>query len=254
MRPFSEKERKLILSLHQKKRRDEHRLFLAEGEKVIGQMLPFFQLEYLLSTAEVLPSSWISAGRVPSEVCRSLSPSQMRKLSLLETPTPYLAIFRQPSVPSLTKHSGLAIALERIQDPGNLGTIIRLADWMGVRHLLLSPFSVDPYGPKVVQATAGALGNVVIHTDLELKETLPRYYSHMIGTTLGGKDVRYFKLPTGVAMEETILLFGNEGQGLSEELLSMCHDRVTIPPASTTISESLNIAMSVAILLTHFRN
>ena len=251
MYSLSDRERKLLIALRQKKRRDEYRLFVAEGEKVIGQMLPFFRLRYMITTEERFPDTWMTMER---NLCRRVDVTMMRKLSLLESPTPYIAIFEKPDPSPIATTSSLSIALERIQDPGNLGTIIRLADWMGVQQLLLSHASADPYAPKVVQATAGALGNVAIHTDLNLRELLPEHYQHIIGTTLNGETIDRVILPDGAAPRDIVLLFGNEGQGLSEELLSICHHRVTIPPASTTISESLNIAISVTILLTHFSN
>lgn len=256
MMTLSKREEKLIRSLSLKKYRDEHGLFVAEGQKVIAPLLPYFDLEFLVLVAEngdpksgFRPYSDIGATvEVDGEKLRSVSMETLSRLSSLNSPQGVLAVFRIPCrSESFFPHSGVTVALDEVQNPGNLGTIIRLCDWLGIKDLMLSPGCADPYSPKVVQATAGALGNVNLHFSRDLESDIRRgLFGVIIGTALNGEPLRgKVDFPKG----NTCVLFGNEGHGLSKNLLDLCTDLVLIPAAPTAVSESLNVSLSAAILL-----
>lgn len=248
---LSKREEKLITSLRQKKYRDQQSLFMAEGEKVISGLLPFFEPEFIVSTGEVLPFPTIS-----KEKYRQGLPDQFKRCSLLQSPSSLIAIFKKNvSLPTLDlkKVAGeeFVVALDNVQDPGNMGTIIRLCDWMGIRHLLLGSGCADPTSPKVVQATAGALGNVHFYEGedlVSLLSTLPKEVN-IIGTSLGGTAINRGQ----ERLQKGIVLFGNEGHGIDSKLLELCSHQLLIPKAKTAISDSLNVSISAAIILSYFR-
>lgn len=242
MNQLSQKEQKLIRALALKKYRDEYGLFVAEGSKVIQPLLPFFDLELLATETEV-KGILVSKQRLASK-------ETISKLSSLTTPQGQIALFRIPEKKDATvPKAGLTVALDAVQNPGNLGTIIRLCDWLGIRTLILGAGSADPFSSKVVQATAGALGNVRIVTTDSLVETLQKLpFDQIIGTSLSGTPV--YDL-SGISAGSTCVLFGNEGHGLSPEVQSLCTRLVLIPSAPTAVSESLNVSISAAILLSH---
>ena len=228
-------------ALSSKKYRDEYGLFVAEGTKVIEPLMPFFELHLLLTKEPV-------AG-VADEKQRIVPGKLFDKLSGLTTPTDGIALFRLPDERVRRFPRGrLSVALDAVQNPGNLGTIIRLCDWLGIRTILLGSGTADPFAPKVVQATAGALGNVDLIRCGNLLEMLREYpFDEVIGTSLSGTPLplAFSKAPEG----HTCVLFGNEGHGLSSALQEACTRLVLIPPAPTAVSESLNVSISAAILL-----
>lgn len=242
---ISNQEMKMLSSLSQKKYRDNLMLFRAEGSKVIESLIPFFSVELVV----VPDAGERDLSAFSPRIVRTVSEAQNRKLSLLESPGDMIAIFRkrQPLPLDPDRMKGLTVALDSIQNPGNLGTIIRLCDWLGITTLLLGEGCVDPFNPKVVQATAGALGAVTIHEHLDLHSILPTFHRPIIGTALDGEDVGQF---TQMA-DDAIVLFGNEGHGMSEDLKAICTQLIRIPDAPTTVSESLNVSISAAIILSH---
>lgn len=247
---ISQRERKLLNSLRTKKYREQQGLFIAEGEKVIEQLSCSFELELLLVNESVDISASHLISQVPSEKMRSVESKLMRNLSDLESRHDFIAIYEKKASPTLpAKMEGLCLGLEALQNPGNMGTLIRLCDWLGIKSILCSKGCVDPYSPKVVQATAGALGNVTIYQDIDFTEQLPELFDQVIGTTLNGSNYLTYTPPS----DSTIILFGNEGSGLSDETLSICKDNLSILPAKSTISESLNVSLSAAILLSHLK-
>ena len=242
---LSNQESKTLSSLSQKKYRDELGLFRAEGSKVILPLMPFFEL-HLLVIKEGTKAEW---SNISQDICRIATESQFNKLSLLESPGDAIAIFSkrkdQPKSFDLHRPSGITVALDCIQNPGNLGTIIRLCDWLGIRDLLLGEGCVDPSNPKVVQSTAGALGALRIYENVNLAEVLPSLGCPIIGTSLDGEDVHHFEKP----QKDLVILFGNEGHGLSDTLKANCTRLIRIPSANTTVSDSLNVSISAAIIL-----
>lgn len=245
LRPISKQEEKLLNSLGHKKYRDSLSLFRAEGSKVIESLLPHFTLEWLLMPhlhdARIIPS-------IPLSRLRTAPSDRYRRLSLLESPGDMIAVFHKPlPSPSPSGIQGLTVALDRIQNPGNLGTIIRLCDWLGIRTLLLGEGCVDLFNPKVVQATAGALGALTIREQVSLERLLPGLSCPIIGTAIDGVDMTRLSPPEG----DALVLFGNEGHGMSDTLKALCTDLIRIPSAPETVSESLNVSMSAAIILSH---
>jgi len=232
---------KLITSLQHKKYRNEHQLFIAEGVKVIQELLQSnFVLEHLFVTEDIFDKINTSSKTIVKE-------QEMNKISALNSPSSCLAIFKMNSE-SKIENKGLIVALDDIRDPGNLGTIIRLCDWFGVKQLLCSETTVDVYNPKVIQATMGSIARVnVNYVDLNLYITttsLPVY-----GTFMDGATIYKEKLPA-----EGILVFGNEANGISSALVNKIKNRIAIPRfGSTKQTESLNVATAAAIFLSEFK-
>lgn len=246
---LSNKERKLITSLKFRKYREEHRSFIAEGEKVIEQLLPNFDLQLLLVHESVELSSVSLLNKVDSRKVRTVDSKTMRSLSELESRHDLIALFSKKDAPQLpTSIQGLCLGLEEIQNPGNMGTLIRLCDWLGVEAIFCSKGCVDIYSPKVVQATAGALGNVKVYEEVDFTSELPKLFDQIIATSMEGANYKEVILPS----KDAIIIFGNEGSGIKESTLSMCTSTLSIPPATSTISESLNVSLSAAIILSHF--
>lgn len=240
---------KLIHSLEQKKYRRKERLFVAEGPKLVNELLPFYDCELLLGLdAYVLPQG---ASAVTLTRC---SDDELRKASFLTTPQEVLGVFRIPE--DTDDHWGnpsheLCLALDGVQDPGNVGTICRIADWFGIRHIYCSPATADIYAPKTVQATMGAIARVQFHyTDLNaLVDSLPAG-TPVYGTLLDGQNLYHQELTT-----HGLLVMGNEGNGLTPEMRTRINRSLFIPPypGNTETSESLNVGVATAILCAEFR-
>ena len=232
---------KLITSLQFKKYRNEHKLFIAEGVKVIQELLESnFVLEHLFVTEAIFEEVTISRKTVVNE-------QDMKRITALSSPSSCLALFKIPKE-SKTESSGLIVALDDIRDPGNLGTIIRLCDWFGVKQLVCSPETVDVYNPKVIQATMGSIKRVnVTYIDLTkfvLENSLP-----VFGTFMNGKNTYKESLP-----KEGILILGNEANGISKSLEKIIKNRISIPRfGAIQQTESLNVATATAIFLSEFR-
>lgn len=232
---------KLITSLQLKKYRNEHQLFIAEGVKVIQELLQSnFVLEHLFVTEAIFEHVPVSQKTLVKE-------PDMKRISALSSPSPCLAIFKIPASEKL-EATGLIVALDDIRDPGNLGTIIRLCDWFGVKQLVCSSETVDVYNPKVIQSTMGSIKRVnVSYVDLDqfISETsLP-----VFGTFMDGKNVYNEKLP-----KEGILILGNEANGISSKLEKSITNRISIPRfGAIQETESLNVATATAIFLSEFR-
>ncbi|NLP57347.1 RNA methyltransferase [Lutibacter sp. B1] len=237
---LSKNQLKLITSLQQKKYRVKFNLFVAEGTKVVDEFLNSnFELEHLFC---VNNSMYKSIKNITE-----ISEAELKKISTLKTPNNVLALFKIPSKKILEKE-GLILVLDEINDPGNLGTIIRLCDWFGVEQLICSTNTVDCFNSKVVQASMGSLTRVSIsYTDLEtyLKNSdLPKYAALM-----DGENVYKSKLP-----KDAILVMGNEANGIGKPILSLLDNSVSIPRfGKLQKTESLNVATATAILLSEFK-
>ena len=238
---ISKNQLKLITSLSQKKYRQKHNLFIAEGVKVLNELLNSpFEIETLFCTDD------FEVAISEKKIIR-ISETELKKVSTLKSPNKALGIFKIPKEKAL-QNSGLTIALDAINDPGNLGTIIRLCDWFGVTQLVCSKDTVDCYNQKVVQASMGSLTRVSIYyTDLEnyiTKSNLDTFIADM-----DGENVYKTKLP-----KEGILIMGNEANGVSEEIKSLLQYKISIPRfGETQETESLNVATATAILLSEFK-
>jgi len=228
---------KLIQSLQRKKHRDEYRLFVAEGEKLLRDLLPVFDVEMLFSTNNTFPEA------------EQITEVEMKKMTHLSTPSTVLAVLKQKTieVDYASVNLGLSLALDDVQDPGNLGTIIRIADWFGIAYVFCSPACADIYNSKTVKATMGALSRVrVIYTDLSA--LFDRIDCPILGTFMDGENIYNTPLPsTG------IILMGNEGQGISPALERRVSQRLSIPSFGNKSSESLNVAIATGIICSEFR-
>jgi len=248
---------KIYTSLRNKKYREIHNKFLAEGEKITLDILSsssrLFKIHSLVATPEFLKSHPSSVFRGIPEIVEA-SESSLEKISSLNTPNKAILVCEIPSyAPDFKAISGgLSLFLDDIRDPGNLGTIMRTADWFGIHHIFCSKESVDVYNPKVVQSTMGALCRVkvfYIDTAELIKEARKPGSFPIIGTLLEGENIFTCDLPS-----RGMIVLGNESRGISEKLQERLDLRLTIPSKSgaTEISESLNVASAAAIVMAEF--
>ena len=230
---------KFVRSLGRKKERDEAHVFLAEGEKCVSELMDKFSL--------VLRADATNA-----------TPLELEQMSQLRAPQGVIAVFRQPDEEQVSlaqlDSSELVLALDGVQDPGNLGTIIRTADWFGVHHIFCSRETADCWSPKVVQATMGALARVHVHyVDLPAELSTPNFPFPIYGTLLDGRNI-YEKaaLPD---KQHGVIIMGNEGNGISAELRPLITHPLFIPPypLGAETSESLNVSIATAVILAEFR-
>ena len=238
---FSKNQIKLISSLQQKKYRFANQLFFAEGAKVIQELVKSnFELEHLYTTKEDFAS-------IPSEKKTIINENELNKISALSTPNSCLAVFKIPSETSIIE-SGLVVALDSIRDPGNMGTILRLCDWFGIKQLICSKETVDIYNPKVVQATMGSIARVNVNY-IDLENYLDKTKLPVFGTFMDSENIYKTDLP-----QEGIIVMGNEANGISESIEKLVTKRITIPRfGDLQITESLNVATATAIILSEFR-
>ncbi len=244
---ISKNQIKYIRQLEQKKFRKRENCFVAEGPKVVGDLMRQYQPKAIFATEDwngIEITGPIPVSRVTDE--------ELRRISFLQTPQQVLALFPIPEHTSylspLTSH--LYLALDSIQDPGNLGTIIRIADWFGIDTIFCSEDTADAYNPKVVQATMGSLAHIhIIYTDLlQLFDTLPNDFP-VYGTLLDGENI--YQQPLS---DYGIIVMGNEGNGISEAVRQRVTHRLLIPNFHQGPSaESLNVAIATAITCSEFR-
>ncbi len=253
---LSKNQIKFLTSLKQKKFREEHNLFVAEGNKIIPELLASaIRVKQVYGLEDALKKIKINDRAIE---CIEIKPADLERISSLTTPNELLAVCEIPTyelnIPELKNR--LTLLLDTIKDPGNIGTIIRIADWFGIETIICSDHSADVFNPKVVQATMGSIARVKIHyTDLskfltqhqaELK--LPVY-----GALLEGKNIYGEQLSSAA-----FIMIGNESKGISAELISHITHRVTIPSFSHFKSmqgetESLNAAIATSIICSEFR-
>ena len=243
---------KLIQSLELKKKRREERLFVAEGPKVVGDLLPYFTCRLIVAN-----SSWLEQHpHIKADEVIEATADELRKASFLKAPQDVLALFELPAYPTPAgiADKELCLALDDVQDPGNLGTIIRVADWFGIRHIFCSIGTTDAYSPKTVQASMGAVARVQMHY-----VDLPQYLSAVrsdhpqtpiYGTFLEGSNIYNEPLSTS-----GIIVMGNEGNGISDPVKQTVSHKLFIPnyPEGCITSESLNVAIATAITCSEFR-
>jgi TrmH family RNA methyltransferase len=236
---LSNNHQKLITSLSQKKYRQKHQLFIAEGVKVVRELLESsFELEIIFSTESEFSSL---------DCFIQVSDQELKKISSLKTPNKVFALFKIP-LQKKVNSSGLIVVLDTINDPGNLGTIIRLCDWFGVEQLVCSQDTVDCYNSKVVQATMGSLARVSI-SYLNLSEYLQTVSIPIFIADMDGVNIHKSKLPASA-----ILVMGNEANGVSDRLKQLISNKISIPRyGNSNQVESLNVATATAILLNEFR-
>jgi tRNA/rRNA methyltransferase len=234
---LSKNQVKLIQKLHHKKYRNELKIFIVEGKKSINEFLQAGYTPQLLIATEAFTTS------VPQHLITPVSKDELRKVSALQNPDEGLAVFEQPKHKGILQE-GVIVALDNVQDPGNLGTIIRLCDWFGVETLLCNTQTVDCYNPKVVQASMGSLTRVAVHY-LDLAAFLTTTALPVYTMDLEGEN-----LYTATFPKDCILILGNEANGISSEVRALSNEVITIPRFSKhQRTESLNVAMAGAIIL-----
>lgn len=238
---------KYIQSLNEKKLRNQDGVFVAEGPKIINELLSNDQTELLelYATGDWMKQHPELTNRLSTVDLIELKPGDIDRISFLTTPHQVLGIFRQPVFTGTIAFEGkIVLLLDGIQDPGNFGTILRIADWFGISHVVAGRDCVDLFNPKVVQSTMGSIARVkVAYEDLEafMKQHagFAVYAASLNGTALSA----YGKIKEGM------LLIGNESRGVREELLQLAQHRVTIPRIGS--AESLNAAVATGIILSH---
>ncbi len=244
---MSNSEIKYLRSLAQKKFRDEYGVFVVEGEKMVAEAVKSgFEVERIWRTEEI-------------------GADAMARISSLSSPSPVLAVVRKPEnvridgiagIKDVLGSKGLFLALDSIRDPGNLGTIIRIADWFGIDAVFAAPDSVEIFNPKVAQATMGAIFRVKFHycDMLALADAVSEAGGQLYGTFLDGQDIYRRPLSTG-ADSPAVIVIGNESNGISPSLGARIVERLFIPswPAGAQTSESLNAAVATAITVAEFR-
>lgn len=239
---------KYIHSLELKKNRKETQAFLAEGHKLVGDLLGHFPCQLIIAT-----SQWLHTHtEIQADEIIKVSEEELSRASLLKAPQEVLAIFKQPQYPFLPEiaRKELCLALDEVQDPGNLGTIVRIADWFGIKHIFCSTGTADIYNPKTVQATMGAIARVELHY-CNLPELLDSLTDiPVFGTFLDGENIYTQELSN-----HGIIVMGNEGKGISPEVSRFINRRLLIPnfPQGCETSESLNVAVATAITCSEFR-
>ncbi len=234
---------KYIQSLSQKKCRDEEAVFIAEGPKLINELLiaPNLSLKQLFATDDWIKSHQVS---IPKDKLIEVSSSELERISSLTTPNHVLGVFTKPRFPIIDQDQGITLMLDCLQDPGNLGSIIRCADWFDIKEVICSLDSADVFNSKVVQATMGSITRVhLIYTDL------PDYIRQhkdppVYAATLNGTSLKSIK-----PVKKGILLIGNESKGIDPELLKLASEQITIPGKGG--AESLNAAVATGIILSH---
>ncbi len=244
---------RMIKSLDERKTRRKENAFKAEGTKCVLDTIESFSLRYLFAVREWIEShSEISAGINGVVKPMECSRQDMKKMSSLTTPTDVIAIYDIPDYRFKANAAvdNLVIALDTIQDPGNLGTIIRVADWFGVKDIICSTGTADCFSPKVIQATMGSISRIRIHYgDLPMLIKTSNA-TDVYGTFLDGHSISDVELnPTGV------IIIGNEGNGISDVVAQHVTNRILIPsyPPGSPTGESLNAAVATAITLAKFR-
>jgi len=250
---LSKNQIKLISSLQKKKYRDQHQLFIAEGYKLVADLLNSqLEAKQIIHTKQADTSDFFKyKGNLDLIECDA---SDIKKISNLKTPSDVIGIFKIPDSEYTSQEikGSLSILLDDVQDPGNLGTIVRIADWFGIEHIFCSKNTVDLYNPKVIQATMGALARVkVIYTDLPrlvdefVSPDFPVYGTFLEGETLYKSELSH----------KGFIIMGNEGKGISPELKPKVSKKLFIPnfPSDQPTSESLNVSVACSIVCSEFR-
>jgi TrmH family RNA methyltransferase len=252
---LSKNQIKFVNSLKQKKFREEHGYFIAEGTKIVPELLASG-----IEVLQVYAGEWFfSAHHISNGTeCIEIRPAELERISALSTPNEVLAVCRIPGY-KLEKEKlakKLTLVLDDIRDPGNLGTIIRIADWFGIENIVCSDGSADAFNPKVVQSTMGSIARIKIHyTDLTefIRQSRANSELPVYGALLEGRNIYSENL-----LKEGLIVIGNESKGISESVQKMITHKVSIPSFSYFKpgggeAESLNAAVATAIICSEFR-
>ena len=243
---FSKTHSKYIQSLHHKKFRDADNVFIAEGNKTVAELLAAanFECKEIIATTGWLQQHSLLLQKYFHAVVHEAEPYEMEKISAFATAGDVLAVFKMKATEEIILTGKINLVLDTIQDPGNLGTIIRIADWFGIKNIICSENTADMYNPKVVQSTIGSLGRVnVLYTDianwLTENKSIKTY-----AAALHGKPLQQFQ-----KLKEGLIVIGNESKGIRDEVMQLCSEKITI--AKLGEAESLNAAVATGIILSH---
>lgn len=244
---ITKSEVKYIQSLGQKKFRDELKQFIAEGPKIVAELInaPGCKVNAIYGTAEWWKQQPALRSVLPAGAAIEVKAEELERISFLTTPNQVLGIFQQPDWPAVASfRNSVSLILDNLQDPGNMGTIIRIADWFGVQHIIASKESTDVYNAKVVQATMGSIARVSVQYEelpgfLKKNTAIPVYAATLEGQGLASVG----------KIKEGFILIGNESKGINDELLKMAQHKITIPRVGA--AESLNAAVATGIILSH---
>ena len=239
---------KKIHALDMRKFRRNERLFVAEGPKLVDELCATMKPVYIAALPEWISENAKIASGTEYDI---VTPDELQRASLQKNPQQVIALFPIPEHRFCTEQlkNELVLMLDGVQDPGNLGTIARIADWFGIRNILCSAETADIYNPKAVQATMGALARVKFHYT-DLIQLLSQYDGPVYGTFLDGENIYGQELS-----ENGIIVMGNEGKGISQGVGEMINRRLYIPnyPIGTQTTESLNVAIATSIVCAEFR-
>lgn len=238
---LSKTQSKYIRSLALLKFRKENKCFIAEGEKIAGEWLESAEkIQIIAGLEDYLNENKKLLAQHPGASIITVSEEELKSISSLQTPNKVLLVVSDATMASLEDIDDWCIALDGVRDPGNMGTILRIADWFGIQHVVCAPDCVDAWSPKVVQAAMGAHLRVKIY-ETELTAFVKNSRLPALAATLGGDNVYDFK-----KIEKGILIIGNEAKGVHQELIDLCAHKLTIP--RTGGAESLNAGVSAGIL------
>ncbi len=234
-----------IRSLHDKKNRKQHQLFIAEGEKIVLELI---QSNFILKNVYYTQNKESITQNIPEDTTHTftlITETDLKKISQLTTPSGILGVFHIPEPKNFDFSSQTKMfVFEEIKDPGNLGTIIRLADWFGIQDIFCTPTSVDVYNIKVVQATMGSIARVKVHYS-NIEKIITEAQKHNIPVYLAdidGESIYTTKFP-----EKYMIVFGNESHGISQLTKNLVYQKITIPKLGK--AESLNVSMATAIFM-----
>jgi RNA methyltransferase, TrmH family len=243
-----------IRSLDNKRNRSSSGLFIAEGKKLISELLISEIIIDTIYTIKECTSQFQYVKNDNSWQITEVSKNEIRKISQLKTPQGCLAICKIPEtrLPDQPAQNNYVFCLDDIQDPGNLGTIVRLSDWFGMKDIICSPATADIFNPKVVQATMGAISRVNVHyTSLkQFLELQTKWSVPVFGTFLDGENIYGTSLPSN-----GIIVLGNEGKGISDDLVPLIKKRITIPNfhSGHQKPDSLNVSVAASIIISEFK-
>ena len=233
---------KFIKSLHLKKNREENKLFLCEGSKIVAELLSqnSFKIKEIFALKK-----WIDTNDVHNQNVIEVTSKQMEQMSTLKTPSDVLAVVNYPKIDAFKKE-WLTLYLDEIKDPGNLGTIIRTAEWYGIKSIVLSPNCVEWYSPKVVQATMGSIFRVQPYFDTLERFIAKNSFSNIYGAYLEGNSI--YKEPF---THNSLLVIGSESHGIHPSLFQLINKKITIPSFGN--AESLNASIATSIIVDNFK-
>ncbi len=227
---------KIITSLGSKKYRQKYNLFVVEGVKNVKEVL-----KSNITVKELYTTNQNFDAKINLPV-HYLSPNELKKISFLSTPNECLAVCEIPPQRSIAPIKGLTLVLDTINDPGNLGTIIRLADWFGITQIICSKETVDVYNPKVIMSTMGSFARVAVHYT-DILEVIENYKFPILGAFMEGESIFQFPFP-----ENAMLVMGSEAHGISKAVEDKITNKISIPAIGKQ-TESLNVAMATSIIV-----